>query len=86
MNSPESFHLVILLLFALLVNIPLGYLRENSRKYSLLWFLYIHLSIPIIILLRHHYGFGWGLVPFTLACAVGGQIIGGRARRRAARP
>lgn len=85
MTSPETFYLIILLLFALLVNMPLGYLRENSRKYSLRWFVYIHLSIPFIIFMRLHYGFGWGVVPFTLACAVGGQIIGGRVRRSVTR-
>jgi len=85
MDSTQTLHLIILLLFALLSNIPLGYLREASRKYSLRWFVYIHLTIPLIILLRLHYGFGWSLIPLTLLCAVGGQITGGWIRRGASR-
>lgn len=85
MTSEQSFNLIALLLVALLGNIPLGYLREASVKFSVRWFVYVHLSIPVIILLRHHYGFGWGFVPFTLGCAVLGQLIGGRLHRRLAR-
>jgi len=71
-----------LLVFSFGVNLPLGYLRETSSKFSLRWFVLIHLSIPFIIVLRLLLGFSWQLIPFTLACAVGGQVIGGRIRRR----
>ena len=72
-----------LLGFAFFANLPLGYLRQGSDKYSFRWFLYIHLSIPLIIALRLAYGFGWRVIPFTLGCAVAGQMIGGRIKRRA---
>lgn len=71
-----------LLLFAFLVNLPLGFLREASPRYSVHWFIYIHLSIPFIVALRIREGFGWKIVPLTLACAVCGQILGGRIQRR----
>ena len=71
-----------LLGFALFANIPLGYLREGSQKYSFRWFLYIHLSIPAVIALRLVSGFSWRVIPFTLGCAVAGQIVGGRYKRR----
>jgi hypothetical protein len=71
-----------ILCFALLSNIPLGYLREGTRRYSLWWFTYIHLSIPFIIALRVVNGVGWRVIPFTLGLAVVGQWLGGRARRR----
>jgi hypothetical protein len=78
----QTFGLIILVLFAFLINLPLGYLRENVRKYSLRWFIYIHLSIPFIAALRLYDGFGWQTIPFTLACAVAGQVMGGRIYRR----
>ncbi len=81
MTSTQWIHLALLLLFAIGINTPLGYLREGTKKLSFLWFLYIHLSIPVIIYLRHLAGFGWGFVPLTLAMAVAGQYIGGRIRR-----
>jgi hypothetical protein len=85
LSNEQSFNLALLLLIAFMGNVPLGYLREAVVKFSLRWFVYVHLSIPVIILLRHHYGFGWSLVPFTLGFAVIGQLVGGRLRRRATR-
>lgn len=68
--------------FALLSNIPLGYLREGSRRFSLRWFVFIHLSIPFIIALRVVNGVSWRVIPLTLGLALAGQWLGGRARRR----
>jgi hypothetical protein len=75
-------HLIELLAFALLSNTALGYLRQNTRKGSLVWFFYIHASIPFIVWLRVLFGFSWQIIPFTLACAVLGQLSGGWMRRR----
>ncbi|MGB7971782.1 MAG: hypothetical protein WCF31_07430 [Candidatus Deferrimicrobiaceae bacterium] len=68
---------------ALVLNVPLGYLREGQRKYSLAWFVYVHLSIPLIAYLRiANHVTSW-LIPFFILCAIGGQVAGGRARRHA---
>ena len=74
--------LAILLFFSFGSNLPLGYLREASRKFSLRWFILIHISIPFIIALRTMLGFSWYWIPFTLACAVVGQLLGGQIRRK----
>ena len=67
---------------ALALNIPLGYLRQGRRKYSFPWFVYIHLSIPLIAYLRiANHVTSW-LIPFFLLCAIAGQIAGGIVRRR----
>ena len=68
---------------ALALNIPLGYLREGQRKYSFAWFVYVHLSIPLIAYLRITNHITSWLIPFFILCALAGQIVGGRARRRA---
>jgi hypothetical protein len=78
----QSLDLANLIFLAFLLNLPLGYLRQTSRRYSFRWFLYIHLSIPFILLARLGYGFGWPIVPLTIASAVAGQIVGGRLKRR----
>ena len=66
---------------ALVINLPLGYLREGKRKLSLAWFVYVHLSIPLIAYLRiSNHVSAWAIPPFV-ACALIGQIAGGRMRR-----
>ena len=62
------------------VNIPLGCLRAGVRKFSPAWFLYVHLSIPLIILLRLSLGLGYAFIPIFIAMAVAGQLVGGRMR------
>lgn len=82
MSPDRILQLIILLIFAFGVNLPLGYMRETSRKYSLRWFVLIHLSIPFIIALRMVEGFSWHLIPLTILMAVAGQIVGGQMRRK----
>lgn len=82
MTPDRALQLTGLLFFALGSNLPLGYLRENCRKFSLRWFLLIHFSIPFIIALRLMLDFDWTVIPFTLACAIIGQVAGSRIRRR----
>ena len=66
---------------ALAVNIPLGYAREGSRRFSIGWFVCVHLSVPLIAWLRlENHVSAWG-IPAFVACAVLGQITGGKVRR-----
>jgi hypothetical protein len=66
---------------ALAVNLPLGYAREGYRKFSLAWFVCVHLSVPLIAYLRlANHVTAWA-IPAFLACAVLGQIGGGMVRR-----
>lgn len=82
MNQDQVVPLVMLLMIAVSVNLPLGYLREASRKYSLRWVVFIHASIPLLVIMRQFYGFSWHWIPVTLGCAVLGQVLGGWIRRR----
>ncbi|ADU66788.1 hypothetical protein LGV61_10280 [Desulfurispirillum indicum] len=68
--------------FTLLLNIPLGYLRQNYAKFSIGWLVCIHASIPLIIYLRVLRDLGWGYIPLTIAAAVAGQMVGGSLHRR----
>jgi len=79
--STFALNLTGLLAFALFINIPLGYLRQRTLRFSWQWFFYIHASIPLIILLRVWLDFSWKWIPLTIACAVFGQLAGGRLFR-----
>ncbi len=72
-------------LFALAINLPFGYLRAPTKKFSIAWFLYIHLPIPAIFLLRKFFGLGYEIIPIIIAGAVAGQIIGSRLNKKAIR-
>ena len=75
------------ILLAIAITLPFGAYRATVRKFSWQWFLAIHLPIPFVILLRLSFGLGWWFVPFMLASAVTGQLLGSwlfnlwRARR-----
>ena len=71
-----------LILLAIAINLPLGYLRQNCRKFSLAWYFYVHISIPVIIFLRVKGGYSWRFIPLTLLGAIAGQIIGGFINRQ----
>ena len=71
-----------LIALTIIINIPLGYLRQAVEKFSFAWYFYIHISIPLIIYLRVKSGYSWKLIPLTLGGAFLGQIVGGRIRRK----
>jgi hypothetical protein len=64
--------------FTFMLNLPFGVLRAKSRKYSLKWFLYIHIPIPFIFLARVSSHLDYHYIPIFLVAAVLGQFIGGR--------
>ncbi len=76
------FGLLVLILFALAINVPLGYLRQNYEKFSFGWYFYIHISIPLIIYMRIKSGYSWKFIPLTLGGAVVGQLLGGVLYKR----
>ena len=73
----------------LLVNIPMGMMRERARKFSLQWILWVHASIPLIVALRLWLRLHPAAIPINIAAAVLGQFLGGgpeKKRRKAASP
>lgn len=67
---------VALLIF--IVNIPFGALRSKVKKFSFLWFLYIHLPVPLVILFRMKFdiGFAFYTYPILLGAFFLGQLFG----------
>ncbi len=80
-DMPFYYRVLILIAAAFIMNLPLGYLRQGVRKMSFKWFLYIHLSIPFIILIRLGLGISYWYIPFSIGSAVAGQLVGGRMRK-----
>ncbi len=74
--------LAVIILFAFIVNIPLGYQRQFYEKFTFGWYFYIHISIPMLIYLRVKAGFSWKFIPLTIGGAIAGQLVGGMIHRR----
>lgn len=61
------------------LNIPFGSYRVLTKKFSVAWWLAIHLPIPFIILLRTvAFDLPLWVIPISLVSAVAGQVIGSR--------
>lgn len=73
--------LVCLAMLAFLVSVPCGYIRQNYAKFSFMWFLLVHIPIPVIVLLRIEAGLSWHYIPLTLGGAIAGQVAGGYLNR-----
>lgn len=71
------FILLLLTLITLILNLPFGYLRSTAKRFSLKWFLYIHIPIPFVILMRIWLGFGYKSIPVLFIGAMTGQLLGG---------
>ncbi|HEB62820.1 MAG TPA: hypothetical protein ENI82_06680 [Bacteroidetes bacterium] len=71
-------NLAIVTLLTFILNLPFGYWRSNVKKFSFLWFLYVHLPIPFIVLMRFgfHLGFQWWTYPFLVGAFFSGQLLG----------
>src|SRR3990170_3998244 len=65
----------------LALNVPFGYWRANASRFSLPWFLSIHVPVAFVIAFRSLGGLGWQ--PVTFPALVGafffGQLLGMRA-------
>ena len=76
--SNKLFAILLLFTFTLLLNLPFGYARAKTKKYSLRWFLYIHLPIPLIFIARTLSHLDIKYIPIFVFAAVIGQILGGK--------
>jgi hypothetical protein len=67
-------------LIVFLINLPCGYWRSKVKRFSLKWFLAIHISIPIVYSIRIYEGIGWEVTSFVVLVGAYflGQFIGSR--------
>ncbi len=65
-------------LLIFLINLPFGYLRGKQKKLSFKWFLYIHLPVPLVVLVRilSHIGFALYTYPLFVGAFFMGQTAG----------
>lgn len=74
----KTFTILFLCVFTLFVNLPFGHMRAKTRRYSLRWFLYIHIPIPLIFIARTIAHIEFKYIPVLILAAITGQILGGK--------
>lgn len=65
-------------LLTFVIHLPFGYLRSRSRKYSLKWFICIHIPIPFIVAVRIITQTDYKYIPIFIIAAIAGQYVGGK--------
>jgi hypothetical protein len=73
-------NLALVTIAVFLLNLPFGYWRGKVKKFSLQWFLAVHLPVPFVIALRilGGLGFQWYTYPFLVGAFFVGQYAGAR--------
>lgn len=74
--------LYLLAVAVLLVNLPFGYWRAGTTRFSRPWFLAVHGPVPVVVALRLSLEIAWrlGNLPILMGAYFLGQAIGGRVR------
>jgi hypothetical protein len=49
-----------------MINIPFGYWRAGTKRFSLQWYLAIHIPVPAIVFLRVYLNLGWTWETYTI--------------------
>jgi hypothetical protein len=82
LSSQSPLLLAALLAVTFVITLPFGVWRSFTRKFTIQWWLAIHLVIPLIFVMRRWGGFSYYFIPLFLASTVLGQIIGGKLNRK----
>jgi hypothetical protein len=71
-----------LMIVVFLINLPFGYIRSRSAKFSRKWMMAVHIPVPFVFLLRIFSGLNWTVIPLLVLSDIAGQIAGGKLRKR----
>ncbi|MGQ8336611.1 hypothetical protein ACUNWD_08680 [Sunxiuqinia sp. A32] len=66
--------IAIVALIVFIINVPFGALRAKHKKFSLMWWVYIHIPVPFVILIRIYSDIGFAL--YTYPILVGAFFLG----------
>jgi len=70
-----------IMLLVFLLNLPFGYIRGNSKKFSRKWMMAIHIPVPFVFLMRILSGLSYTVIPLLVLSDIAGQIAGAKLRK-----
>lgn len=67
-----------------ILNLPFGYWRAGTERFSRAWLLAVHTPVPLVVAIRFLAHLGWHFVTFPVLIGAFflGQFAGGLLRRR----
>lgn len=80
MGDGVFMNVVIVSVVSVAINILLGRYRIRYRKMSVMWWILIHASIPLLVPLRIWLDTPVIAIPLFIGCAIIGQVIGSRSK------
>ena len=66
------------MLAVFLINLPFGYWRHRTARFSRQWMMAVHVPVPFVFLLRTLSGFSLTAVPLLMISFAAGQFAGGK--------
>lgn len=73
--------IVVVVAVVFLLTLPFGFYRAYTRKFSLRWFLAIHVPVILVFLARYEAHLSYAFIPLTCASFTAAQYAGGRLGR-----
>jgi hypothetical protein len=69
-------------LLVCMLNLPFGYWRSGTKRFSFQWFAAVHIPVPFVIGLRILFDLVWKLdtFPIMIGAFFMGQYLGGKIR------
>jgi len=69
-------------LLTILINLPFGYWRHGTKRFSFQWYAAIHIPVLFVIAMRIIFDYGWKLYTFPIMIGAFflGQYLGGKIR------
>jgi len=73
--------IIVVLATVILVTLPFGFYRAYTRKFTLRWFLAIHVPVALVFLARFEAHLPYTIIPFTCLAFAAAQLAGARLGR-----
>ena len=81
MEVKRLVRIIVVLAAVIVVTLPFGFYRARTDKFSLRWFLAIHVPVIFVFLIRFGSHLSYAFLPLTFAAFTSAQLLGAWAGR-----
>lgn len=81
MEVKRLVRIIVVLAAVIVVTLPFGFYRAHTDKFSLRWFLAIHVPVIFVFLIRFGSHLSYAFIPLTFVAFTAAQLLGAWAGR-----